>query len=296
MERIQSVPKSFKKFNLPWRTLPSAVPNNIEIFVIGDVHGQAAILKEVLDTIKATPTPDKTRHLVFLGDLIDRGPESIRAVSLAMDAERHAEIDVLHVLPGNHDILLVNVDAGPGLLGFWSASGGHTVLSEIGMTAGEDRYDDLITKLRQALHPDYISTMDEGPTHLFLGDLLFVHAGIHPDINIPIFLAEERYDVLQEPHWATIRYPFLNWKGGWDRDDPDLERRRLKPTIVIHGHTPALRRQLTADEDLSICDGVDEYRTLALDIGAAYRPQLCYAHIRSVADISEVQINGIAAV
>lgn len=93
-----------------------------------------------------------------------------------------------------------------------------------------------------------------------------------------------------EDHWANIRHTFLTHRGGWDIEDPDPKRRERRPTVVVHGHTPALRQDLVSAEELEICDGIDEYRAVALDIGAAYRPQLAYGHFRTRDGQAEVKI------
>jgi serine/threonine protein phosphatase 1 len=55
----------------------------IDTFVIGDVHGKADLLQTLLDELKQiTSCPDQ---VIFLGDLIDRGPDS-KAVSAIFDA------------------------------------------------------------------------------------------------------------------------------------------------------------------------------------------------------------------
>lgn len=74
-----------KHFSLPWRDLPGVLPDGAEIFAIGDVHGQADLLAAALTSIAQTPRTAPVRHLVFLGDLIDRGPKSIASIHLALD-------------------------------------------------------------------------------------------------------------------------------------------------------------------------------------------------------------------
>jgi hypothetical protein len=90
-----------------------------------------------------------------------------------------------------------------------------------------------------------------------------------------------------------MRYPFLNWIGGWNGDDQDPERRRQQPTVVVHGHTPSLREQLTEAEKLAICDGIDGYRAVDLDIGAGYRQQLAWAHFITTKGKSQMQIHAV---
>ncbi len=286
-------PKAHNSFCLPWRDLPGSMPDDIDIFAIGDVHGQADLLEQVLREIKNTASEASKRHIVFLGDLTDRGPASMRAVDLAMNAERLADADELHVLPGNHDIVLMFALEGPKYLDFWMRLGGDKVLAELDMSVETNSWQELTEKLKKHLHSDYLNAMGSGPTHLYLGDLLFVHAGIHPFQNRADFLGLSRRFIKMEDHWANIRHTFLTHRGGWDQNDADLKRRELNPTVVVHGHTPALRQDLAEAGDLEVCDGIDEYRTVALDIGAAYRPQLAYAHFRVRGGKAEVQIRAV---
>lgn len=285
----------FSSYSLPWRDLPGLLPENIEVFAIGDVHGQADLLERVLEEIRHTPRNGAARHLVFLGDLIDRGPSSVRAVDLAMRGAALAKADVLHVLPGNHDLALHFGLLSPDVLSFWISGGGKAVLSELGLSENDHAPVEIQREIRKVMHPDYLQLMAEGPTSLQLGDLLFVHAGVHPYGDIPEFLSQDRFFIGEEFHWCTIRYPFLSHQEGWNLRDPDPQHREHKPTVIVHGHTPALRSDIVSEADLEICDGVETHRTIALDIGAAYRPQLAYAHIRSRGDQAEVRIHAVKA-
>ena len=284
---------SYKSYHLPWSDLPGEFPDGTEAFVIGDVHGQADLLAQVLKEIRDVPREARTRHLIFLGDLIDRGPSSIEAVDLAMRAGDFTGADHLHVLPGNHDIAMYIGMSSESVQSFWIAGGGRTVLSEIGMSEQTHKPTEITDKLLQAFHPEYLKWIGEGPSHLKLGDLIFVHAGVHPDGDIEEFLAQDRFFLGVDDHWATMRHPFLSHQGGWDTRDPDPDRRDRRPTVIVHGHTPALRRDLSSAEDLEVCDGIEGYRTIALDIGAAYRRQLAYGHFRSRAGTAEVQIRAV---
>ncbi|KIN60461.1 Ser/Thr protein phosphatase family protein [Sulfitobacter noctilucae] len=284
----------YKSYRLPWRELPSSIPDDTEAFVIGDVHGQADLLAQVLKEIKEVPREAQTRHLVFLGDLIDRGPSSIEAVNLAMRAGELAGADNLHVLPGNHDVALYFGLSSESVLSFWVGGGGKTVLSEIGVSEQTHTLAEITGKLLQAFHPEYLRWIGERPSHLRLGDLIFVHAGVHPDGDIDEFLAQDHFFLGVDDHWATMRYPFLSHQGGWNSRDPDPDRRDRRPTVIVHGHTPALRTDLVSNEDLEICDGIEIYRTIALDIGAAYRRQLAYGRFLNQGGVAQVQIHAVA--
>ncbi|WP_415234516.1 metallophosphoesterase [Pseudorhodobacter sp.] len=280
-------------YNLPWRALPGALPEDEEIFVIGDVHGEADLLNAALSSIAAVTRSTNKRRLVFLGDLIDRGTSSIPAVNLAMAGRKHALADDLCILPGNHDLMLLDAMKDEGSLEHWLTNGGKSVLAELGLSHQKDAWPAIKDSVRTALHPDYLDQIANGPTYLHLGDLLFVHAGIDPHADRPTFLAQSRHHVRSDMHWATIRYPFLNWAEGWDDADQDPERCRQKPTVVVHGHTPSLREPLTDAGKLEICDGIDEYRAVDLDIGAGHRRQLAWAHFTTENGCSQMQIHAV---
>ena len=77
-------------------------------FVIGDIHGRRAQLAALMETIPRHPVAD---NLVFLGDLIDRGPDSPGVVSDVMDLCR-ANNNVT-CLRGNHEQMLLDfLDSG----------------------------------------------------------------------------------------------------------------------------------------------------------------------------------------
>lgn len=50
-------------YNLPWRALPGAPPEDEEIFVIGDVHGEADLLNAALSSIAAVTRSTNKRRL-----------------------------------------------------------------------------------------------------------------------------------------------------------------------------------------------------------------------------------------
>src|ERR1700722_16130388 len=78
------------------------LPEGMRIYAIGDVHGRADLLSELfaaIDADLADRPPADTLH-VFLGDYIDRGPESQRAIDLVIARCRSHETVLLK---GNHE-------------------------------------------------------------------------------------------------------------------------------------------------------------------------------------------------
>ena len=279
--------------SLESRGLPGQIALATEIFAIGDVHGQAAVLRGVLREIGGLlKGPGTERILIFLGDLIDRGPDSIGAVDAAMAAGSVIEADRVVMLPGNHELELVDVlDGGDPAL--WLQNGGRTVMDEVDPDWRSRPWVEVLADFRTAFPADWIAGIRSAPSHLTFSDLLFVHAGVDPHADREAFLARDR--LRDDMHWATIRNEFLTWTGGWDRDNAGDHMRG--PTVIVHGHTPAIRTSLRETRaELPQMDGIGGYRTICLDAGAASRPQIGWARFWTENNRSMVDINATFAV
>ena len=252
----------------PWRPLPCRGPQ-AQLFAIGDVHGQAGALAAVLDAIARVPATGLPRRLVFLGDLIDRGPDSLGAVRLAMGAADRARVADVVLLPGNHELMLVDAIRDPQLfMDDWLDNGGGAVIREAdpGCTGG--RRADLAEIARAALDPAFLSRMMSGPTFHLAGELLFVHAGLAPGVDAAAFLSQDRFGAAGD-HWAWIRAPFLDWTSGWGPD---------RSWVVVHGHTPAVMHPAAPAPFRRAADRIATHRRLCLDAGAACgHPQVGWA-------------------
>lgn len=76
-----------------------------KIYMIGDVHNEADKLMEVLDQIEPLITPDD--HIVFCGDLFDRGAQAALTLTVLVDLCKKYPDQVFFVY-GNHDFMLRN--------------------------------------------------------------------------------------------------------------------------------------------------------------------------------------------
>jgi serine/threonine protein phosphatase 1 len=92
---------------------------------IGDIHGCSAALETVLDT--ADVTPDDL--LIFLGDYIDRGPDSKAAVSHVIDLGRRQSTIALR---GNHEVMILSAREDPIQATLWASYGGNEALHSYG--------------------------------------------------------------------------------------------------------------------------------------------------------------------
>ncbi|MDQ2095648.1 metallophosphoesterase family protein [Rhodalgimonas zhirmunskyi] len=189
------------------------------IYAIGDIHGQHDMLLDALTRIEADG--GTAARVVFLGDLVDRGPGS-RAVidTLLSGLEQGRDWTVLL---GNHDRLFSNyletgAEENPliksGVGWFHDRLGGKATLASYGVDP--DLGTQARLKAARTAVPDSHRTfLSARPLYERLGHYLFVHAGVRP--GLPLH-AQGEEDLI----W--IREPFLSHEQPFD-------------WLVVHGHT-----------------------------------------------------------
>lgn len=130
--------------------------------VIGDVHGHYEGMMNLLNAV----APDSGDQVYFLGDLIDRGPQSCQVIEFVKNSPYQS-------LLGNHEHLLLeafpNGQVYAPALQAWLQSGGRATVSS---------YVDIDLLVE---HVKWIRTL---PVYLDLGDVWLVHAGVKPDLAI----------------------------------------------------------------------------------------------------------------
>src|SRR5436305_10376907 len=121
-----------------WREASVLVDHSI--FAIGDVHGCHRQLALLLDTFKALAS-DRRARLVFLGDLICRGPNSLAALSLWAAPALEQRFAQVHRLSGNHEqLLMLSIGADESLARAaykkWMEIDGATFVDELRRASG----------------------------------------------------------------------------------------------------------------------------------------------------------------
>lgn len=185
------------------------------LLTIPDIHGHKTKLDRVLALADAHFGQDAP--IVFLGDLVDRGPDSRGVVQTLIDGTEAGRNWT--VIRGNHDQLFLEfIDGGDpmtpgGLSWLHERMGGRETLASYGIEdiIGRDRAE-IVSEIPKA-HVDFLRTL---PLHYRTEDHLFVHAGIRPGVPLD---AQDPQDLI----W--IRSEFL-------KDDRD------HGPLIIHGHTP----------------------------------------------------------
>lgn len=176
----------------------------MKTYAIGDLQGCAHEAQVLLNRI--TEDAPQGARIIFVGDLINRGPASLTA--LRQVAAMAQQGDTVEALLGNHDLHLLAVACGA-----QSLSPSDT-LGEI--LAAPDR-DGLIEWLRH--RP--LALMEKG--------YLLVHAGVLPQWSAAqvMALAAEVEAVLRGPHWqAFLGQMYGNWPDRWDDSLEGLARLR----------------------------------------------------------------------
>jgi serine/threonine protein phosphatase 1 len=245
--------------------LPRAGADGTEIFAIGDIHGRSDLLGALLDEAACEPRRASRRVVVLLGDLVDRGADSLGAIDLALDAAERARGDETVALMGNHEAMMrlaldaatPHVDAIDALQ-TWIVNGGDKTLAEfLRFSATPADLDELLGDARESLPPRVGDWLLSLKSHWRSGGLLFVHAGVNPGVDLESFLAEPWNAPLAtlggDQHWAWVRRPFLSAAPG---------PQGYGGYFVVHGHTPNDLRS-----DPSPTDQIRRFR-LNLDSGS----------------------------
>lgn len=209
---------------LPAEPAKPRIPIGFRVYAIGDIHGRDDLLAQLHDRIAADmrTAPEAFRVLVYLGDYIDRGPESRKVIDrvLSFRPERTERV----FLKGNHEAAMLSFLKGDFAgLRDWMTYGGQATLHSYGITPDLQAASN--PKRLAALHQALWNAMPDQHRHFYgallpsfaIGDYLFVHAGVNP---------AQPLEQQTEGDLLWIREPFLHW-------------RRYLGKMVVHGHTIA---------------------------------------------------------
>ena len=207
------------------RKAPARAPAGAALYVIGDIHGRSDLLAALLRKIDADAArlaADAARELIFLGDYVDRGPDSRGVMDLIVEARRRPAPWSATALMGNHEQTLMQFLVDPDIWPSWSEFGARETLNSYGVpppprgSAPED-WAKASAALGEALPADHRALLRSMPLAVERGDYLCAHAGVRPGLPLE---AQSEQDLL------------------WIRDDFLRSERRLEK-VIVHGHTPA---------------------------------------------------------
>jgi serine/threonine protein phosphatase 1 len=175
------------------------------IAVIGDVHGQVDQLITILDRLRRLPDYE-SRWIVFIGDLVDRGPDPKGALDVVCDLL--LEHPRTTVICGNHELAMA------GSLGLiptpdystwgerWLADySAETTFDSFGVPFGD------FAGLRARLSERHVELLSDLPWLVEHRDFLFVHAGLDPNTPFEMqkrILRQRDYS-LNRPQWLCSK-------------------------------------------------------------------------------------------
>jgi serine/threonine protein phosphatase 1 len=187
----------------------------MKTFVVGDIHGRCAQLHSLLEML---PRDEKSDTLVFLGDLIDRGPDIPGVVAHVFNLCRQNSERVI-CLRGNHEQMLLDFLDDESLIWIEQPTGGDHTFAQYTQTLLVIRNEADFAKARESLAnkipAEQVEFFRRLPSYHEDDYALYVHAGLengkHPRESSPEALM-------------------------WTRDMDFFKSYRGKPCVF--GHTP----------------------------------------------------------
>lgn len=189
----------------------------MKTFVIGDVHGRCAQLETLLEIL---PRDESTDTLVFLGDLIDRGPDAPGCVNRVLELYRSNSERVV-CLRGNHEQMLLDFIEGTSNIWITPVTGGERTYEQYAGRRLSINSEADLEETRQTIEnkvpSEHLDFFRDRPFYFENDYALYVHAGLdhgkHPRDTSPQLLL-------------------------WSRDKDFYKNYRGKPCVF--GHTPTL--------------------------------------------------------
>ncbi len=187
----------------------------MKTFVVGDVHGRRAQLAALLE---ALPRDGDSDTLVFLGDLIDRGPDAPGVVADVTKLQRENPERVV-VLRGNHEQMMLDFIDEDSRLWLSPVTGGEQTFqqytsSHLRVDTDED-FEDARRRIEESVPLEHLEFFRQMPIYHEDDYALYVHAG----------LEQGKHPRETDTHLLL-----------WTRDADFYKKYRGKPCVF--GHTP----------------------------------------------------------
>ena len=213
--------------------------------MVGDVHGHLAKLQALLPRLYERAQPGDC--LVFVGDYVDRGPDSRGVIDLVLEQADGAWDGPVVTLMGNHEEMMLDYVSGAGRYDpeIWLENGGTQTIASY---AGPGRSRGWMEQV-PAEHLEFLEAL--GAWHQDENGI-YVHAGIPPG---------RRPEEVPESTLRWIRNEFIESDYQWDR-------------VVVFGHTPQYEEERGRFRFLEPARlrwrPLDRPEKIGIDTGAAY--------------------------
>ena len=206
-------------------TTERRVPDGDRIYAVGDIHGRDDLLAEIAQRIEADlrrGTIDRA-VTVFLGDYVDRGPNSFGVIERLAQREWPTEFVAL---AGNHEDMVEGFLRDEQALNGWRAFGGLATMHSYGVDVSSamkgrefgPAQAEFASRLPEG-HRRFLETLGVSVT---IGDYFFCHAGVRPGV----------------PLTQQGREDLLNIRNGFLTSEAEHGKR------IVHGHTPSVEPEI----------------------------------------------------
>ena len=199
------------------------------VCVVGDVHGMSSHLSALLAAFGEACADAPRSTLVLLGDLVDRGPDSIGALDAAIGTDDLGFTEVARLM-GNHEQLMRRTLSAKDWndAELWFMNGGRETARQLScFPPGTMDASEFGKALEADLGEARTGLLECLRSHHEVGNLVLVHAGIDPGKSLEEHFSRP-WNEVDGDHWCWIREPFLTVQN------PAPGR------IVVHGHTPVM--------------------------------------------------------
>jgi serine/threonine protein phosphatase 1 len=253
-----------------WSPAPFAL-NGETVFAVGDVHGcldEMTVLLDMIETLSKESTGQ--RRLVYLGDMIDRGPSTIGVLKKWAEPEDRRGVERIDRVIGNHEILMLLTLRGEAqaekAATMWLSdrTGGAKVLAEMRAAVRDPNAPPTYALAAEALGENVMRLLLTQRSHVQVGNAVFVHGGLDGGADNDVFLSTP-WTAGMQARWAWITKGFLDWQGGFGG------------ILVVHGHTPPNKHRPLSGMDDTL---VFLHDRLGLDAGSALTGIVAGAEIR----------------
>jgi len=210
----------WKFFTAGSKKAAPSTPDGMRIYVIGDIHGRLDLLEKLHAKIKKDAKGCKHLKIiqVFLGDYIDRGPESKGVIDFLIKPPPKKWKRIC--LKGNHETMVSKFLSDPDVLERWQRNGGLETLYSydpglIGQPGifSPKKIQKKFDKVFSKSHRKFFAKLKLSAE---FGDYFFAHAGVRPGVSL-------KDQVEEDLIW--IRKEFITSNKNFGK-------------IIVHGHTP----------------------------------------------------------
>ncbi|QNO13781.1 metallophosphoesterase [Alkalicella caledoniensis] len=225
------------------------------IIAIGDIHGRLDLLLKSLKLCGVIGSDNKWKAfntvVIQMGDLIDRGPHSLKVIKLVNNLKKQAvkHNSRFELLYGNHEVMALFAGLGNNYAKMhWYYNGGYSVYKEWLKATGRDDYDNswpCLPDFYQDFSPQGFygkRLLQNNRCTLVVDRILFTHGGLQG--NIPLEEIEEKVKLtftqgsIDEYQTGIFSREGLFWLRNYDKYLLTKTCKNMGIKYQVVGHTP----------------------------------------------------------